>query len=102
MEIKITINDGGGADVQYAPAAKQNQDAALAAAPQSSAAPQTTAPEARTQFSGGLNAGAAPAELTAPGARGAPMPFVEAVDDGTQPHAATETDGMSAGAAPSR
>lgn len=102
MDIKITISDGGGTDVQYAPTVQRSQDAVAAAPPQAQAAPAPAAADSKAQFSGGLNAGAAPAELAAAGAKGAPMPFVEAVDDGAEPTGAANTDDMSAGAAPSR
>ena len=104
MEIKISISDAGGSEVQYTPAS-QRSEAAAAASPGApgQAAPALASVDSKAQFSGGLNAGAAPAELTAPGPNGAPMPFVETVEDGSQPQpeAATDAD-LNAGAGPSR
>jgi hypothetical protein len=106
MEIKISINDTGtgGGEVQVTPTA-QRSEAAAAASPVApgQAAPAAASVDSKAQFSGGLNAGAAPAELMAPGPNGAPMPFVEAVEEGSQsqPPDAAEGD-LNAGAGPSR
>ncbi|MEO8882612.1 MAG: hypothetical protein ABI377_04225 [Devosia sp.] len=112
MEIKISITDGGGTDVQYTPTGQRSPEAAAAATPGQAtpaaaatlgqATPAAAAADLKAAFSGGLNAGAAPADLAAPGAKGAPMPFITAVDDGSPVHAGAQTDDMSAGAAPSR
>ena len=102
MEIKISISDGGGTDVQYTPGGQRSQDVPAVPAPSQTPAPASPAPDMRASFSGGLNAGAAPADLAAPGAKGAPMPFIAAVDEGSAAHAAAQSDDMSAGAAPSQ
>lgn len=102
MEIKISISDGSGTEVQYAPAAARSRETAPAAVPPGQAPQEPAPPQASAQVSDGLNAGAAPSELAAPGAPGAPMPFVEAADDSAEPQAGATSDDLSAGAAASR
>ena len=105
MEIKISISDGVAADVQYTQSGARSPEMPVASA-QTQPAPGQAAASAATDseaaFSGGLNAGAAPAELAAPGAEGAPAPFIAAIDEGAQANVATDSDDLSAGAAPNR